>query len=298
MNPVAPPLLTPEQLVADLVLLLDLEPAGGDRFIGRQKPDGTGRVFGGQAIAQAFGAARRTVAADRHAHSLHAYFLRAGSDDLPIDLKVERDFDGGSFSNRRVIASQRGQPILNLAASFQRTQSGFSHQADAMPRVPPPEDLKPDSEVAREVAEQLAPGPVRQLLLRPQPVDLRPVATPPWLEQEPRAPLAQAWFRTVASLPDDMAVHRAVLAYISDFQVLATAMLPHGLSLARGNIRSASLDHALWFHDDFRVDDWLLYTTDAPWSGGARGFGRGQIFTRDGRLVASVAQEGMLRPVS
>lgn len=287
---------TPEHLVAELVLLLDLEPRAGDRFLGRQRPDGTGRVFGGQAIAQALGAAQRTVPADRLAHSLHAYFLRPGTDDLPIELSVERDFDGGSFSNRRVVASQRGEPILNLAASFQRPQQGFSHQLQPMPDVPAPEDLAPDAELGRKIAEKLAPGPIRTLLLRPQPVDFRSVGAPPWLDQTQCAPRSHSWFRTVAPLPEDRSLHRAVLAYISDFQVLATAMLPHGLSLSKGNVRSASLDHAIWFHGNFRADDWLLYATDSPWSGQARGFARGEIFTRDGTLVASVAQEGMLRP--
>jgi acyl-CoA thioesterase-2 len=288
---------TPEQLVADLVLLLDLEPRGGDRFIGRANRDGMGRVFGGQAIAQALGSARRTVPDDRHTHSLHAYFLRGGTDELPIEFRVKRDFDGGSFSNRRVVASQDGQPILNLIASFQKPQQGLAHQLPQLPDVPPPEELRPDAEIRREAAEQLPDGPMRRILLRPRAFDFRSVEPRDWLDPEKREPRAHVWFRTVGSLPDDRPIHRAVLAYVSDFQLLSTALQPHGLSYQLGQVKAASLDHAIWFHGDFRADDWMLYVTDSPWTGLARGFGRGQIFTRDGRLVASVAQEGMVRAV-
>jgi len=287
---------TPEQLVAELVLLLDLEPRGDDRFVGRRKRDGIGRVFGGQAIAQALGAAESTVADDRHPHSLHAYFLRGGTEEAPIEYQVRRDFDGGSFSNRRVIASQGGVPILNLTASFQRPQDGFEHQFAVMPHVPPPEELKSDLQLRREFAEH-APAGFRELLLQPWPIDIRPVETRDWLNPPKRDPLAHCWFRTVAPLPDDPRVHRAVLSYASDFQLLSTSALPHAVSWQRGDIKVASLDHAIWFHEPFRADQWLLYVTDSPWAGGARGFNRGQIFTSDGRLVASVAQEGMLRPI-
>jgi len=288
---------TPERLVAELILLLDLDARGGDRFVGRRQIEGTGRVFGGQAIAQALVAARRTVHDDRHTHSLHAYFLRSGSDELPIDFRVKRDLDGRSFSNRRVVASQQGQPILNLIASFQKPQDGPHHQHPQMPDVPPPEELKPDSLTRRKFAETMTEGLLRNLMLRPRPIDVRSVGPRNWQSPGKREPVAHCWFRTVAPLPDSPPIHRAVLAYASDFQLLATAIQPHGLSFHRGEVKAASLDHALWFHDEFRADDWLLYATESPWSGLARGFGRGQIFTRDGRLVASVAQEGMIRPV-
>ncbi len=288
---------TPEQLVADLMVLLDLQPKGGDAFVGPKHPDGSGRVFGGQAIAQALGAARRTVPEDRFTHSLHAYFLRPGSDDHPIEFRVKRDLDGRSFSNRRVVASQQGEAILNLTASFQAPQEGLYHQHAEMPDVPPPEELRSDADIRREMAEHLPDGPIKQLALRPRPIDFRSVEPRDWLDPQERPPRAHCWFRTVASLPDYRPIHRSVLTYASDFQLLSTAMQPHGLSMIKGEIKAASLDHALWFHDDFRVDDWLLYVTDSPWSGLARGFGRGQIFTRDGRLVASVTQEGMMRPV-
>lgn len=288
----------PEQLVAELVLLLDLEPRGGDLFIGRKQKEGTGRIFGGQAIAQALGAARRTVPMDRHTHSLHAYFLRSGSDDYPIEFRVKRDLDGRSFSNRRVVASQQGEPILNLIVSFQKPQKGPHHQLPKMPDVPPPEDLRPDAEYRREMAEQLEDGPMKQLMLRPRPFDFRSIEPRDWLDPQKGEPRAHCWMRTASALPDDPPIHRAVLAYTTDFQILSTALRPHGLSFHKGEVKAASLDHAVWFHEDFRADDWLLYVTDSPWAGLARGFGRGQIFSRDGRLVASVAQEGMLRDVS
>ncbi len=287
---------TPEQLVADLVLLLDLEPRSSDRFVGRRKKEGIGRVFGGQAIAQSLGAAERTVEDDRHCHSLHAYFLRGGSEEMPIDYQVRRDFDGRSFSNRRVIASQEGRPILNLTASFQVPQKGLEHQYPAMPDVPLPGELKSDAQLRKEAAEH-APDAYRKMLLRPWPIDFRPVEPRDWAEPEEQAPLAHCWFRTVANLPDDPRVHRAVLAYASDFQLLSTSAMPHKLSWYRGDIKAASLDHAVWFHEPFRADEWLLYVTDSPWAGGARGFTRGSIFSGDGRLVASTAQEGMIRPM-
>ena len=288
---------TPEKIVADLVFLLDLEIKGPDVFLGRRRPDGTGRVFGGQAIAQALGAASRTVDTDRTAHSLHAYFLRPGNDALPIEYRVKRDLDGRSFSNRRVVASQNGKPILNLTASFQVPVSGPGHQHPDMPDVPAPEDLVPDGTIRKELAKQLPDGPMKQLLLRPFPVDFRSVEPRDWHKPEVRPAVSHVWFRTVAPLPPKPAVHRSALAYISDFQILATALQPHGKAIHSGKVKGASLDHAIWFHEDFSLDDWLLFATEAPWSGGARGFARGQIFTRDGRLVASVTQEGMLRHV-
>lgn len=288
---------TPEQLVADLVLLLDLQPRGGDRFIGRRKKNGVGRVFGGQVIAQALSAAERTVDESRNAHSLHAYFLRGGSEDHETDFRVKRDFDGGSFSNRRVVASQQGNAILNLTASFQRPQEGLEHQHPAMPDVPGPDELKSDITLRREIAE-MATGTQREKLLMPWPIDTRPVEPRSWLSSGKSEPLSHCWFRTVARLPDEPHIHRAVLAYASDMQLLATSTLPHGLTWYRGELKAASLDHAIWFHEPFRADEWLLYVTDSPWAGGARGFARGSIFSSDGKLIASTSQEGMIRPVS
>lgn len=289
--------LTPEELVTGLLKLLAVRPAGEDRFTGRRKRGGVGRVFGGEVIAQALNAAEATVPDDRPAHSLHAYFLRGGSEEHISDYQVTRDFDGGSFSNRRVVASQQGRPILNLTASFQRHEEGLHHIDAEMPDVPPPEELEPEVEVRRRFAEQARPE-ARHHFLSPRPVEMRAVEGRHWMNPQPAPPRSHSWFKTVAPLPDDPRVHRAILAYTSDMTLLGTCALPHGLSWARGEVVSASLDHAVWFHEPFRADEWLLYATDSPWSGGGRGFNRGKIFTREGRLVASVAQEGMIRKVA
>ncbi len=288
---------TPEQLVTGLLKLLEVKPEGEDRFAGRRKRGGVGRVFGGEVIAQALNAAEATVADDRAAHSLHAYFLRGGSEDHPSDYQVSRDFDGGSFSNRRVVASQQGRPILNLTASFQRHEEGLHHIEAKMPDVAPPEELESEVDVRRRFAETARPE-ARHHFLAPRPIEMRAVEGRHWTNPKPAPPRANSWFKTVAALPDDPCIHRAILAYASDMSLLGTCALPHGLSWARGEVVSASLDHAVWFHEPFRADEWLLYSTDSPWSGGERGFNRGQIFTRDGRLVASVAQEGMIRKVT
>ncbi len=287
---------TPEQLVAGLVKLLEVKDQGEDQFLGRKKRGGVGRVFGGQVIAQALHSAELTVDPARPAHSLHAYFLRGGSEGVEIDYKVERDFDGGSFSNRRVVASQQGRPILNLTASFQKHEDGLHHVDAAMPDVPAPEELEPEAVVRRRFAEQARPE-ARHHFLSERPVEMRAVEGRHWTNPKPAPPYSHSWFKTVAPLPDDPKIHRAVLAFASDMSLLGTCALPHGLSWARGEVVSASLDHAVWFHEPFRADEWLLYATDSPWSGGGRGFNRGRIFTRDGRLVASVAQEGMIRKV-
>lgn len=288
------PAISPERLVSGLVRLLTVDPVADDGFTGRRKRGGIGRVFGGEVIAQALNAAQATVAEGRAAHSLHAYFLRGGSEDHPSHYQVMRDFDGGSFSNRRVVASQQDSPILNFTASFHRHHPGLSHRDAPMPDVPPPEELEPETDVRLRFAETARPE-ARHHFLAPRPVEMRAVEGRHWMNPQAAPPRSHSWFKTVAPLPDDPAVHRAILAYASDMTLLGTCALPHGLSWARGEIVSASLDHAIWFHDDFRADEWLLYATDSPWSDRGRGFNRGQIFTRDGRLVASVAQEGMIR---
>ena len=287
---------TPQQLVDGLLKLLEVKPQGDDQFLGRKKRGGVGRVFGGQVIAQALGAAELTVDPERPAHSLHAYFLRGGSEEHETDYKVERDFDGGSFSNRRVVASQQGRPILNLTASFQKVEVGLHHVDAQMPDVPPPEELESEIDVRRRFAEKARPE-ARHHFLAERPVEMRAVEGRHWMNPEPAPPRSHSWVRTIAPLPDDPRIHRAVLAFASDMTLLGTAILPHGLSWARGEVMSASLDHTVWFHAPFRADEWLLYATDSPWSGGGRGFNRGRVFTRDGRLVASVAQEGMMRKV-
>ena len=288
----APP--SPEHLTAGLVKLLTVRETGVDRFEGLKKRDGFGRVFGGQVIAQALAAAEQTVEPDRLAHSLHAYFLRGGSEDHGIDFAVTRDFDGGSFSNRRVVASQQGRPILSLTASFHRLEQGLEHQEAVMPQVAPPDDLPNEAELRAQYADK-ADARVRHLFLQPRPIEIRTAEGRHWMSPQPSPPRANSWFRSVSRLPDDPRIHRAVLAYASDMQLLGTCVLPFGLSWSRGELRSASLDHTIWFHDDFRADEWLLYATDSPWAARGRGFNRGSIFAQDGRLVASVAQEGMVR---
>lgn len=291
---------SPEQLVADLVHLLTVERQGEDAFTGHPQKDGVGRVFGGQVIAQGLQAAQASAPEGMVAHSLHAYFLRGGKEGPKIDYAIARDFDGRSFANRRVVASQEGTPILNLTASFQRPEDGLSHDDYEMPEAVPPEELAPDLEQRRKFLSEM--GEVseaqRAMMLRPRPIEMRTVDSLHWMNSDPRPPRARCWFRTAAPLPpieQDPALHRAVIAYASDYTLLGTSALPHGLSWARGEMIGASLDHAIWFHREARADEWLLYATDSPWSGGGRGFNRGRIFDRDGRLVASVAQEGMIR---
>ncbi|MEP7222945.1 MAG: acyl-CoA thioesterase II [Novosphingobium sp.] len=285
----------PQELVADLVHLLDVEQTGPDQFLGRRKIGGVGRVFGGQVIAQALAAAERTVDELRPAHSLHAYFLRGGSEDHPIDFRIERDFDGGSFSNRRVIASQQGKPILNLLASFQSRAEGV-HHASAMPDVAGPDSLETEAGLRLRLPDNLSQT-TRNWLLRSRPIEIRPVEPEQWFRLKPSPPVTHYWIRAKSRLPDDARLHRSVLAYASDMGLLRTCMLPHAFDSANQSIRVASLDHALWLHADFRADEWLLYSCDSPWAGNARGFNRGKIYTQDGRLVAEVAQEGMIRVV-
>ncbi|MEC7742462.1 MAG: acyl-CoA thioesterase domain-containing protein [Pseudomonadota bacterium] len=297
---------TAEELVAGFIRLLTVSREGDDAFTGRMQPDGIGRVFGGQVIAQALQAAQATAPDGLEAHSLHAYFLRGGKEGVDIDYATARDFDGRSFANRRVVASQtdedgKPRPILNLTASFQRPEDGLAHDDVTMPDVTPPEDLRSDMEMRHKLVESAGDKmseAQRNLVLRPRPIDMRTVDRLHWMNSEPREPRAHSWFRTVAPLPsieENPALHRAVIAYASDYTLLGTSALPHGLSWMRGELVGASLDHAIWFHRPARADEWLLYATDAPWSGGGRGFNRGRIFNRQGELVASVAQEGMMR---
>lgn len=295
--------LSPEQLVANLVRLLTVEPRGPDRFLGQPQMGGTGRVFGGQVIAQALQAAQMTAPEGTVTHSLHAYFLRGGKEGPPINYAISRDFDGRSFANRRVVASQgEGQldrPILNLTASFQRPEKGLEHQESTMPDVTQPEDLPSASEARQKMIETPNIDAVRRaMILRPSAIEMRTKDHLNWMNGEPRPPKAHSWFRTAAPLPpiaSEPALHQAVIAYASDYSLLGTAALPHGLSWMRGEMTASSLDHAIWFHRPARADEWLLYVTDSPWSGGGRGFNRGSIYSRDGALVASVTQEGLVR---
>ena len=283
---------TDEEIVQELLTLLDVEELDVDLYRGHRQPGGRGRVFGGQVIGQGLQAAQRSVEG-KIAHSLHAYFMRPGNEDYPITYRVVRDFDGGSFATRRVIAMQRGVPILSMTASFQREEEGLHHQ-DAMPDVPPPEELKSEQELRRARLDEI-PEAMRPFFLRRRPIEIRPVAERDWLDPKKAPPLSYTWFRAIAPLPDDPATHRAVLSFASDMSLLGTSSLPHAVNWFTPNFQSASLDHAVWLHEPFRADEWLLYATDSPWAGHARGFNRGRIFTRDGRLVASTAQEGLMR---
>lgn len=286
------PRRTDEEIVQELLTLLDVEELDVDLYRGHRQPGGRGRVFGGQVIGQGLQAAQRSVEG-KIAHSLHAYFMRPGNEDYPITYRVVRDFDGGSFATRRVIAMQRGVPILSMTASFQREEEGLHHQ-DAMPDVPPPEELKSEQELRRARLDEI-PEAMRPFFLRRRPIEIRPVAERDWLDPKKAPPLSYTWFRAIAPLPDDPALHRAVLSFASDMSLLGTSSLPHAVNWFTPNFQSASLDHAVWLHEPFRADEWLLYATDSPWAGHARGFNRGRIFTRDGRLVASTAQEGLMR---
>jgi acyl-CoA thioesterase II len=286
--------MTKNSLVAELEDLLRVTRMGDGWYLGKRNAGGVGRVFGGQVIAQALAAAQDTVSAERAAHSLHAYFMRAGSEDYEITFRVERDFDGGSFSTRRIVALQQDRPILTMTASFQKREDGLCHQ-DAMPDVPPPEELQDEAELRLRHAHQI-PEKVRMHFLRERAFESRPVNARDWLGGDKRTPAVQnVWFRLRDKTVDDPAMHRAMLAYQSDSWLLGTSTLPHGVTWLTPGVMMASLDHAIWFHDDVRVDDWLLYSCDAPWTKHGRGFNRGSIFTRDGRLVASCAQEGLIR---
>jgi acyl-CoA thioesterase II len=279
--------------VNDLLELLDLEPIEFNIYRGRSRDIGSGRVFGGQVLAQALVAARRTVDEDRLAHSLHGYFILPGDLNVPIVYFVDRLRDGKSFTTRRVTAIQHGHAIFNMSASFHRDESGLEHQAP-MPAVPPPESLAPELELIREMADRI-PATLRSVLTQDRPLDFRPVETVDPFEPRPRPPSRHIWMRAIGTMPDDVLSHQAVLAYASDYGLLGTALLPHGRSFREPQMQAATLDHAIWFHRRFRIDEWLLYALDSPASAGARGFTRGTVFTREGRLVASFAQEGLIR---
>ena len=271
--------------------LLDLQLIEEDIFRGQSSEGRVQRVFGGQVLGQALVAAIRTIEPSRICHSLHAYFLRPGDPRVPILYEVDRSRDGHSFSARRVVAIQNGKQIFNLACSFQIPETGFTHQFP-MPDVPPPEELEDEIEVRRRTADQL-PEFLREWLTRPRPFEARPVIIDPPGDRPPRPPFDNVWFRACGPVPDALA--QPLLAFASDATLLSTSLLPHGKSIF-SNLQVASLDHAMWFHHPIRFDDWLLYAQDSPSASHARGFNRGAIFSRDGKLIASVAQEGLIRP--
>ena len=278
--------------VDNLLSTLDLEQLEVNLFRGRSPQSSWQRVFGGQVIGQALVAACRTVQG-RDPHSLHAYFLLAGDPKVPIIYDVERVRDGKSFTTRRVKAIQHGEPIFIMSVSFHREEEGLTHQAK-MPDVPSPDELPSEAEI-RERVLPLMPDPVRRYYERERPIELRPVEYGRYLGKKSENGNFNVWIRATGRLPDDPAIHRCVLAYASDMTLLDTALVPHGRTLFEKEFMAASLDHALWFHRPFRADDWLLYAQDSPSLEGSRGFARGLVFTQDGTLVASVAQEGLVR---
>lgn len=282
-----------DRSLAALLQLLDLERLEDNLFRGQSHDIGAPQVFGGQVLGQALVAASRTVDA-RLVHSLHAYFLRRGDVNAPIVFEVDRSRDGGSFTSRRVVAIQHGQPILTMAASFQLLEPGMEHQA-RMPEAPPPGSLSDGSGIDAEMLATV-PEKVRCFFQHERPFQFRPVDPPDLADPVRRAPAKQVWFRAPDRLPDDQPLHRCLLAYASDYHLLDTATLPHGVPFPQ--LQMASIDHAIWFHRDLRVDDWMLYVIDSPSASGARGFARGSVYTRDGTLVASIAQEGLIRRYS
>ncbi len=279
--------------VQEVLDLLDLEKIEENIFRGMSPKDRVQRVFGGQVLGQALVAAARTVEG-RVCHSLHAYFLRAGDPKVPILYEVDRSRDGSSFTSRRVVAIQHGRPIFTLEASFQVDEPGYEH-AFPMPDVPAPETLPTEEELRAKVVDRL-PEEVRAWVSRPRPIETRPVDPRDYFSPDKRPPHEMLWIRATGVLPDDLALHQCVLAYASDMSLLDTGLLPHGIGWFDNKVQMASLDHAMWFHRPFRADDWLLYVQDSPSASGARGINRGLMYARDGRLVASVAQEGLMRP--
>jgi len=276
-----------------LLRTLDLERLETTLFRGESPQVGWQRVFGGQVIAQALVAATRTVGAERFVHSLHAYFVLPGDPSVPIVYDVETIRDGGTFATRRVVAVQHGKPIFFMTASFQTEEDGFEHQT-AMPDVPPPESLPDEAEMRATLLAQ-APEPIRTYWERPRPIELRPLSLDRYVSSRPREPRQNVWVRTTGPVPDDRGLRAAVLAYLSDMTLLDTALAAHGTTVFDRSLQIASLDHAMWFHRPAPLDDWLLYSQDSPCASGGRGLTRGAIFSRSGALVASVAQEGLIR---
>ncbi len=280
------------QTVKELIDLITLEKIDHQTFKGGNYVTPWGRVFGGQVLGQALHAAYQTVPDDRFAHSMHGYFILAGDVNVPITYEVDTIRDGGSFTTRRVVAMQKGRAIFNMAASFQLRQSGFNHQV-SMPNVLPPEVLLPDIEQFAKLKDTL-PGLYKRLtLMHPNAIEFRPVESLELLQQA--RPYRHVWIKTKEQVALDLPIQHQLLAYASDYNLLTTSALPHLEKTLTSPVFFASLDHALWFHRDFRIDHWLLMAMESPSASNARGFARGSIFDREGRLVASVVQEGLMR---
>ncbi|MGM3161301.1 acyl-CoA thioesterase II [Dickeya undicola] len=281
------------QALQNLLELLNLEKLEEGLFRGQSQDLGLRQVFGGQVVGQALSAAKQTVPADRFVHSFHSYFLLPGDSQKPIIYDVETLRDGNSFSARRVSAIQNGRSIFYMTASFQTRESGFEHQND-MPQVIPPDDLPSEQDIARSM-EHLIPPVMRQVFTNDRPIEIRPVKFHNPLKGEASPPVRQVWCRANGTMPDDERAHQYLLGYTSDCHFLLTALQPHGVGFLERGMQVATIDHAMWFHRPFRLDDWLLYSVESPSASGARGFVRGQFYTREGVLVASSVQEGVIR---
>ena len=277
----------------NLLAILDLERLEMDLFRGVSPKVGWQRVFGGQVIAQSLVAAQRTIADDRFVHSLHSYFMRPGDPEVPIIYEVDRIRDGASFNTRRVVAIQHGKAIFSLSASFQRDEPGLDHQIAAAD-VPSPESLIGEADLKEKFLKN-APDNVRRYWERERPIEMRPISLTHYISPEKLEPIQNIWVRANGTVPDDRCIQAAVLAYLSDMTLLDTSLFAHGLSVFSSKIQAASLDHSMWFHRRCPLDDWLLYAQDSPSTSGARGLTRGGLYTRDGVLIASVAQEGLIR---
>lgn len=284
------------QAVKDLISILDLERLEDNLFRGRSPQDGWQRVYGGQVIGQALVAASRTVPSERIVHSLHGYFMLGGDPKVPIIYEVDRIRDGGSFTTRRVVAIQHGKAIFSMSCSFHVEEPGLEHQFE-MPDVPGPEDLPGEAELKAMFPDTI-PEAIRRYWERERPIEFRPVDLSRFAGNPKKVPYQYVWFRANAPLPDSPEIQRCALAYASDMTLLDTSLVAHGRSVFQRDMMVASLDHAVWFHRPFRCDDWLLYAEDSPSTQGARGFNRGLIFSRDGALVASTAQEGLIRVIA
>lgn len=278
----------------ELLSILDLERLEHNLYRGRSPQTGWQRVFGGQVISQALVAAQRTVEADRHVHSLHCYFMLAGDPSVPIVYDVDRIRDGGSFTTRRVIAIQHGRAIFSLETSFHRDEDGVEHQIPMPLDVPPPEELKTQIELLNDSKLEI-PEAIRKFWARERPLEVKPVNVDHYTSSDPLPPRQSVWMRTTGDVPNERPLQSAILAYLSDMTLLDTANFAHGRTGFDPRLQMASLDHAMWFHRQHALDDWLLYTQDSPNMIGSRGFSRGLLYSRDGHLIASVAQEGLIR---
>ena len=278
--------------VAELLNLITLEQLDDNLFRGQNYQAPWGRVFGGQVLAQSIHAARRTVPGDRLIHSMHGYFILGGDIHQPIIYRVDRIRNGRSFTTRRVVAIQKGRAIFNMSASFQIEEGGFSHQIP-MPDVPSPEAVTSDQEWAAQFKDKL-PDLYRRYQIE-RPIEFRPIEKPDPFNPQKAKPFRHIWIKARQPLPEIRQIHQEVLAYASDYNLMTTALLPHRDLFKREKMQMASLDHAMWFHHDFKADEWLLYAIDSPSASNSRGFNRGNFFNQEGKLVASVVQEGLIR---